>query len=64
MSVGEIKAFRLIMDASRDRQNDPLSTGSPFVYLVEDLIEVIQAQIPLGIFTVLFCSCNSLLQVD
>lgn len=54
MSVGEIKGFRLIIDRSRDIQNDSsLSTGSSFVYLVIDLTEVIQAQIPLGKFTVL-----------
>jgi len=65
MSAGEIKGFRLIIDGSGDIQNDSsLSTGSSFVYLVVDLIEVIQAQLPLGIFTVLFCSCNSLLQID
>ena len=48
MSVGEIKGFRLIIDRSRDIQNDSsLSTGSSFVYLVIDLTEVIQGQIHL-----------------
>lgn len=41
------------MDESETIQMTPYLQDPTFVYLVEDLIEVIQTQIPLGIFTVL-----------
>lgn len=65
MSVADVKSCRLIIGRSRDTENDlDLSKGPSFVHLVPDLFEMIPAKTLLGIFTVLYCSCNSLLQID